>query len=151
MLLFNCCKKQQEKLRKGYFDGQCGNRQRIWLNKIGCSLQEIAFCCDVAVQRYYSVLESGSFSGGNQFLHSRRLNSMDSQPGFSRGGFRGASPDSTTPAAVAGTATAPAVPATSATTSPATAIAPQAAAPAGGPAAAAAAVTATAVATNRRR
>jgi hypothetical protein len=35
--------------------------------------------------------ESGSFSGGNQFLPSRRLNSMDSQPGFSRGGFRGSS------------------------------------------------------------
>jgi hypothetical protein len=36
--------------------------------------------------------ESGSFSGGsNQFLPSRRLNSMDSQPGFSRGGFRGGS------------------------------------------------------------
>jgi 23S rRNA pseudouridine2605 synthase len=34
--------------------------------------------------------ESGSFSGGgNPFLPSRRLNSMDSQPGFSRGGFRG--------------------------------------------------------------
>ncbi len=35
--------------------------------------------------------ESGSFSGGNQFLPSRRLNSMDSQPAFSRGGFRGGS------------------------------------------------------------
>jgi 23S rRNA pseudouridine2605 synthase len=35
--------------------------------------------------------ESGSFSGGNQFLPSRRLNSMDSQPGFSCGGFRGGS------------------------------------------------------------
>jgi hypothetical protein len=33
--------------------------------------------------------KSGSFSGGsNPFLPSRRLNSMDSQPGFSRGGFR---------------------------------------------------------------
>ncbi len=36
--------------------------------------------------------ESGSFSGGsNPFLPSRRLNSMDSKPGFSRGGFRGGS------------------------------------------------------------
>jgi hypothetical protein len=34
--------------------------------------------------------ESGSFSGGgNPFLPSRRLNSMDNQPGFSRVGFRG--------------------------------------------------------------
>ncbi len=36
--------------------------------------------------------KSGSFSGGsNPFLPSRRLNSMDSQPGFLRGGFRGGS------------------------------------------------------------
>jgi hypothetical protein len=34
--------------------------------------------------------ESDSFSGSsNHFLPSRRHNSMDSQPGFSRGGFRG--------------------------------------------------------------
>jgi hypothetical protein len=33
--------------------------------------------------------ESGSFSGGgNPFIPSRCLNSMDNQPGFSRGGFR---------------------------------------------------------------
>jgi hypothetical protein len=36
--------------------------------------------------------ESGSFSGGsNHFLPSRRHKSMDSQPVFSRGGFRGGS------------------------------------------------------------
>jgi hypothetical protein len=60
MLLFNCCKKQHEKLGQGYFLTvfvEIDKEKNGLIKYVPCRkyLTDIAFCYDVAVQHYYAL------------------------------------------------------------------------------------------------